>query len=303
MCHAADAGLLARDEHWSRGRGRICPIGFEPRPPRYRPRLFLHTPTPGAAFALRRLCGVFTGRLRPISGGLVRETVNVPLTSAGLNFIVGLDPPISFLGDDPPLCTTPTAKPAGAIEGRPPPPPDVAADPKPGMIAKIRGPISVKDHSFAVYARSLLGGTLDLGKSRTLLIPPSWSFRRFSFLYSADRRGREIPRNTDGEQGQGLFVSPNFYAPSQHVVSACAPRRPKEATIPAPRERSMQDVASELRRKPLPETVWKLRKGCILRSHEPAKRGAGLSFRRLALPKTARANPVVSREVCKSKGR
>jgi hypothetical protein len=54
----------------------------------------------------------------------------------------------------------PLVLPAGAKRGRSPPPPDVAADPKPGMIAKTRGPLSVKDHSFAVYARCLLGITI-----------------------------------------------------------------------------------------------------------------------------------------------
>src|SRR5215204_1575585 len=39
------------------------------------------------------------------------------------------------------------------------------------------------------------------------------------------------------------------------------------------------------------ETVWKRRIGSILRSHEPAKRGAEHSFRRLALPKNVRSNP------------
>jgi hypothetical protein len=33
--------------------------------------------------------------------------------------------------------------------GRPLPPPDVEADPKPGMIAKMQGPLPVKNHSFA----------------------------------------------------------------------------------------------------------------------------------------------------------
>ena len=65
--------------------------------------------------------------------------------------------------------------------GQPPPPPDVAADPKPGMIAKIRSPLSVKDHSFAVYARCLLGGTLGLGKSLTLLIFPLLELPAFLF--------------------------------------------------------------------------------------------------------------------------
>jgi hypothetical protein len=66
----------------------------------------------------------------------------------------------------------PLVLPAGAKRGRSPPPPDVAADPKPGMIAKTRGPLSVKDHSFAVYARCLLVLQLVAESSRALLISP-----------------------------------------------------------------------------------------------------------------------------------
>jgi hypothetical protein len=43
----------------------------------------------------------------------------------------------------PSRCARPRAK-----QGRPAPPPDMATDPKPGMIAKMRGPISVKKHAF-----------------------------------------------------------------------------------------------------------------------------------------------------------
>jgi hypothetical protein len=60
----------------------------------------------------------------------------------------------------------------GTGEGRSPPPPDVAADPKPDMIAKIRGPSSVKNYSFAVCARALTSSKIGPGKSRTLLISP-----------------------------------------------------------------------------------------------------------------------------------
>jgi hypothetical protein len=45
-------------------------------------------------------------------------------------------------------------------EGPPPPPPDAAADPEPGMIARMRRPLFVKYHSFAVCARSLPGITI-----------------------------------------------------------------------------------------------------------------------------------------------
>jgi hypothetical protein len=41
------------------------------------------------------------------------------------------------------------------------PPPGVTADPEPGMIAKTRGPLSVKDHSFAVRAHRLPGITIE----------------------------------------------------------------------------------------------------------------------------------------------
>jgi len=78
-----------------------------------------------------------------------------------------------------------TPEPAGVVEGRPAPPPSVAVDTKPGMIAKIRGPISMKNHSFAVRARSPIGATLGPSSSRTLLIPPSWSSP--AFLLSALR--------------------------------------------------------------------------------------------------------------------
>src|SRR5215210_4088447 len=44
--------------------------------------------------------------------------------------------------------------------GRPLPPPDVEADPEPGMIAKTRGPLSVKNHAFAVCAQVTLGSTI-----------------------------------------------------------------------------------------------------------------------------------------------
>jgi hypothetical protein len=49
---------------------------------------------------------------------------------------------------------------AFASLGQPPPPPDVAADPEPGMIAMTRDTLSVKDHSFAVCADCLPGITI-----------------------------------------------------------------------------------------------------------------------------------------------
>jgi hypothetical protein len=98
---------------------------------------------------------------------------------------------------------------AFASLGQPPPPPDVAADPKPGMIAKIRSPLSVKDHSFAVYARCLLGGTLGFRNSRTVLISPllerpaflfplfgrlTWKYYSEKFAYTAFSEIRPVSR-------------------------------------------------------------------------------------------------------------
>src|SRR5215208_7191327 len=39
------------------------------------------------------------------------------------------------------------------------------------------------------------------------------------------------------------------------------------------------------------ETVWKLRRGSISWSHEPAERGERPPFRRFALPRNARSDP------------
>src|SRR5215218_7157117 len=47
----------------------------------------------------------------------------------------------------------------------------------------------------------------------------------------------------------------------------------------------------ELRRIPLPETVWKLRKGSITGSHEPAEQDKRAPFGRFALPENARSDP------------
>ena len=55
------------------------------------------------------------------------------------------------------------------------------------MIAKTRGPLSVKKHSFAVYAPTPRGGTIGLGKSRALLITPLLEQSGFSFLCSLNR--------------------------------------------------------------------------------------------------------------------
>ena len=60
----------------------------------------------------------------------------------------------------------------GRKRGRPPPPPDMAADPKPGMIAEARAPVFVKNHPFAVCAGGFLGSTIDSESSRAPLIPP-----------------------------------------------------------------------------------------------------------------------------------
>ncbi len=74
------------------------------------------------------------------------------------------------------------------------------------MMAKTRGPLSVKNHSFAVYAPSLRGGTIGPGKSRALLItPPPGAVRLFLLVFDqpnfaqtefseARRMGEEIHR-------------------------------------------------------------------------------------------------------------
>jgi hypothetical protein len=77
-------------------------------------------------------------------------------------------------------------------EGPPPPPPGVAADPKPGMIAKMRGPLSVKNHSFAVYARTRLGTTIRSSFSRAPLIPLQGSAARLFYWLGPDPYGRRI---------------------------------------------------------------------------------------------------------------
>src|SRR5919112_2758528 len=70
----------------------------------------------------------------------------------------------------------------------PPPPPDAAADPEPGMIAKMRGPLSVKNHSFAVCARPLPVLQSAPEKSRALLISPLQEQPGFSLgsIHSTD---------------------------------------------------------------------------------------------------------------------
>jgi hypothetical protein len=72
-----------------------------------------------------------------------------------------------------------------ASPGQPPPPPDVPAAREPSMIAKIRSPLSVKNHSFAVCVWSLPVLQSAPESSRTLLIPPPpGAARLFSCLYS-----------------------------------------------------------------------------------------------------------------------
>ena len=86
-------------------------------------------------------------------------------------------------------------------EGPPPPPPDTAADPEPGMIAKMRGPqcpLSVKNPSFAVCACSLPGITIgySVKLDASYSPPPPGAARLFSWLYSPNRRRRGFPRTS-----------------------------------------------------------------------------------------------------------
>src|SRR5919112_4365952 len=69
-----------------------------------------------------------------------------------------------------PVPITPGA--AFASLGRPPPPPDVAANPASAMISKVRGSPAVKNLSFTLCVRLLPGSTISSGKRRVLLIPP-----------------------------------------------------------------------------------------------------------------------------------
>jgi hypothetical protein len=111
----------------------------------------------GRGFAVSRMYlradwGPLVGRARP-----ERSSMSLRLR-AGRNFIVGPDPPPFPL----PLSCGPALRSLHHSdartrrqdrEGRPAPPPSMAVDPKQGMIAKIRGPISVKDYAFGARAR------------------------------------------------------------------------------------------------------------------------------------------------------
>src|SRR5215213_10234170 len=88
-----------------------------------------------------------------------------------------------------------------------------------------------------------------------------------------------------------IFIPLQLYPAAQDVVLTSISTIAWEALHPVNRTGAMQDSESGLPRIPVRETVWKLRIGSILRSHEPAKRGAGHSFGRLALPKNVRSNP------------
>src|SRR5215210_7004293 len=60
----------------------------------------------------------------------------------------------------------------------------MAADPKPGMIARTRGPLSVKNHAFAVCTRATPDSTIHSEPWRLLIYPPP---RRASRLFSCPR--------------------------------------------------------------------------------------------------------------------
>jgi hypothetical protein len=103
--------------------------------------------------------GVSTGRLGSIGmGSPAGEDGNVPPACAGRDFVVGPGPTISFpfypcLRAGPPLFAPPRRPNQRArLEGRPASPPSVAVDPKPGMTAKLRDNISVKNHAFGARA-------------------------------------------------------------------------------------------------------------------------------------------------------
>jgi hypothetical protein len=88
-----------------------------------------------------------------------------------------------------------------------------------------------------------------------------------------------------------LSAGVNLYSGPQDVVSDLVYGEGKHVRLHLFDDADTQDPASELRRIPLLETVWKLRKSYDSWSHEPAQRTKGHHFGRFALPRTTRFDP------------
>ena len=92
-----------------------------------------------------------------------------------------------------PVPITPGA--AFASLGWPPPPPDVAANPAPAMIAKVRGSPAVKNLASTACVRLRPNSTIGSEKRRVLLISPLLERPGFSLARGPAPSDREIGPN------------------------------------------------------------------------------------------------------------